>query len=128
MFKNRTALVVEDDAHNLFAITSLLKAMQIQYKRNTTGAKVVQQARTLTPDFILLDMDLPSGDPFLICELLHADPSLQGIPIIAIADSHLLKHLLPRIKVSAFSGFIPKPFSKRDFESILASVLDGERV
>ncbi len=122
-YKNTQALIVEDDAHNLMALSSLLSGLKIQFKRNTTGANVLQQAMRVRPDFILLDMDLPEGDSFAILEKLLANKDLQDTPVIAIGDSTLLDQLLPRIHNSGFAGHIAKPVSPRSFESLLASVL-----
>jgi CheY-like chemotaxis protein len=123
MTNNKLALVIEDDALNLLAITSLLTKMQIRYKRNTTGAQVIQQARDLQPDFILLDMDLPAGDPFMICAELHADLSLRHIPVIATSDANMMFKLMPRIRICQFAGFIPKPLSQQDLDRLLHKIL-----
>jgi CheY-like chemotaxis protein len=79
--KNASALVVEDDALNLVAITNLLKELNIQYKRNTTGMDVLQQARAMQPlpDVILLDMDLPYSTPYTICTAIRSDSLLAHI-------------------------------------------------
>ena len=123
-YENKTALIIEDDAHSLMALGSILGNMSIRYKRNTTGAEVLQQARRLQPDFILLDMDLPHGDPFLILAALRTDTDLNAVPVIAMGDHHLINHLMPRIRQDSFTGYIPKPFAYQDFENLLKSVLD----
>ncbi len=123
MLNNSLALVVEDDALSLIAITSLLKRMRINFKRNTTGAQVIQQARDIHPDFILLDMDLPAGDPFAICEAIHADPTLRDIPVIATGDANVMLKLMPRIRSSQFAGYMAKPVCQQDLDGLLHSVL-----
>ena len=125
MFEDKQALIVEDDAHTLLALGSLLRDFNIQFKRNTTGANVVQQARKLRPDVILLDMDLPDGDSFAICERLRADGDLQDTPVIAIGDSSLINDLLPRIHASGFSGYLAKPIPQRGLEEVLKTVFSG---
>lgn len=126
VFSDKVALIIEDDAHSLMALGSILRSLHIQYKRNTTGAKVLQQARRLLPDFVLLDMDLPDGDPFLIHAALQADPELRNVPIIAIADSKLIENLRPVIERSHFAGYLPKPVAHQDFEDLLRDVLTDE--
>ena len=128
MTNNRFALVVEDDAHNLMAIMSILKGMDIQFKRNTTGADVAQQARKLQPDFILLDMDLPDGDSFDICDSIQADPMTNHIPVIATCDATLMLRLLPQIKSSRFATYLPRPATKHDLEVVLQNLSVPGRV
>ena len=122
VFEDKQALVVEDDAHNLLALGSLLRDFKIQFKRNTTGANVLAQARKLRPDFILLDMDLPDGDPFMIRERLRDDGELRDVPIIAIGDSRVINDLLPRIHASGFAGYLAKPIPQQCLEDVLRTV------
>lgn len=124
-FANKHAFIVEDDAHNLMALGSLLRGYRIQFKRNTTGANVVQQLRQMRPhpDFVLLDMDLPHGDPFEIYEKLRADPVLRTIPVIATAEEAVMTTLRPLIEASGFDGTIIKPIAIPEFEKTLRSIM-----
>jgi CheY-like chemotaxis protein len=124
-FEDKQALIVEDDAHNLLALGSLLKGLKIHYKRNTTGADVLQQAQRVRPDFILLDMDLPYGDPFAIYARLRKDSDLKDVPVIAIGESRLLKEFQPRILKSGFAGYLAKPIAPRALEDLLKMIFRG---
>ncbi|MBZ0294015.1 MAG: response regulator [Anaerolineae bacterium] len=125
MFANKTALIVEGDAHNLLAISALLKNLDIRYKRNTSGEQVIQQAHKMDPrpDFILLDLNLPRGNAFAICEALKFEAELQGIPVIALAESTGPWEKLPGIESCIFDGVLPKPFSERRVRAVLQNVL-----
>jgi len=123
VFEDKQALIVEDDAHHLLALSSLLSDFNITYKRNTTGANVLSQARRLQPDFILLDLDLPDDDPFAIYEKLRADQELRPTPVIAIGERRLLDQLLPRIHASGFAGYIAKPIARPEFQDLLTKIL-----
>jgi CheY-like chemotaxis protein len=122
------ALVVEDDAHSLFAISLILRDLSIDFKRNTTGAKSVQQLMSMDPlpDFVLLDLDLPGADAFSILRKLSADPKTQHIPIIAIGDSNCIDLQSRALKVGAVE-FLLKPFSRRQFAELVAQVT-GKKV
>lgn len=124
MVEGICALVVEDDAHSLVSISAILREYGIHFKRNTTGASVVQQARTLHPHFILLDLNLPEGDPYLIIQALRADPALADIPVIAIADSAQAE-LIQQAQKAGFAGFLAKPLPRRQFGGYLQSILSG---
>jgi CheY-like chemotaxis protein len=87
---------------------------------------VLQQARRLLPDFVLLDMDLPDGDPFLIRAALRSDPELSKVPIIAIVDSRLMENLRLDIEQNSFAGCLPKPVAHQDFEELLRDVLNND--
>jgi CheY-like chemotaxis protein len=129
VLENKSALVVEGDAHSLVAISNLLRDLGVRFKRNTTGANVLEQLRTMQPlpDFILLDIDLPHGDAFIIRDGIHRDARLKRIPIIAIGDESG-SELLPQMKRSGFASFVHKPIPRKHFGDLLSRVLAGERV
>jgi len=110
------ALVVEDDAHSLFAISLIMRDLNIQFKRNTTGAKVYQQlvAMEPAPDFVLIDLDLPNADACSILHKLNTDPKTLHIPIIAIGDSNCSFLQVRALQLGAVD-FMLKPFSRRQF-------------
>ncbi len=121
-------LVVDGDAHNLLTLSALLKTLDIRYKRNTTGTKVLQQARAMSPrlDAILVDMNLPDADAFAICHALRNDPLLAKIPVIAMT-SQLSDDLLQRVRQNGFTGLVARPFPRKQFEVYLQRIISGER-
>ena len=129
VLKDRWALVVEDDAHSLVAITSILSELDIRFKRNTTGANVTEQMRAMNPppDFVLLNIDLPNGSAFTINQTIQADQTVRNIPIIALGSVEAFS-LRQQAKRSGFAGFIPKPLPRRQFGDILRRILGGEQV
>ena len=129
MLANKSALVVADDAHSLLAICSILRDLGICYKRNTTGVKVVEQVRAMTPppDFILLDIDLASGDAFGIYQRLQSDPVTCTIPVIAIGSMPDYARS-QRIRRADFSAFVLKPLPRQRFADLVERALSGEHV
>jgi CheY-like chemotaxis protein len=123
------ALVVEDDAHSLIASTAILKELCIGYKRNTTGAQVVEQARAMQPkpDFILLSMDLSEGDPFAICRAIQSEPLLNRIPIIATGSTRAISKQA-QIKAVGCAGFLLKPLPRKHLGGVIKRVLAGEHI
>jgi CheY-like chemotaxis protein len=129
VIENAWALVVEDDAHDLLALTHLLQELHVQFKRNTTGKDVALKARTMQPrpDVILLDMDLPDASPFDICDDIHSDEVLATIPVVAIGEIKWasLEHSL---QACGFSGFICKPLPRKQFGQLIQDILNGKSV
>jgi len=127
VLENTWALVVEDDAHDLFAITRLLQELHVQYKRNTTGKDVARKAREMQPrpDIILLDMDLPDANTFDICGDLHSDEVLSTIPVVAIGSAKWCAAEAD-LRACGFAGFIRKPLPRKSFGQLLQHILDGK--
>ncbi len=129
MLKQKWALVVEDDAHSLVAISSLLRASGIQFKRNTTGTNVAQQIRAMEPlpDFVLLDIDLANGDAFIIQQRIRATPGLRDIPVLALSSEDDAQ-LRQQVERAGFAAFVPKPIARHPFTELLQRLLTNERV
>ena len=129
MLENKWALVVDDDAHSLVAISSMLRDLGIHFKRNTTGKKVSEQIHSINPppDFVLLNVDLPHGNAFTINETIQADPDVRGIPVIAISALDSLS-LRQQVQHSGFASYLAKPLPRRQFGAILQRILSGEQI
>lgn len=129
MLEGKWALVVEDDAHSLVAISSILRDLGVRFKRNTTGANVTQQISEMKPppDFILLDIDLPNGNALAIQQHILALPRLRGIPIIALADEDE-RGLQRQLDQAGFAALVLKPIPRREFTEMLERLIANERV
>ncbi|MFW5772960.1 MAG: response regulator [Phototrophicaceae bacterium] len=127
MSTKRSALVIEDDAHSLLAISEMLREMNIAFKRNTNGAEVIQRVKRMRtpPDFIVLNLDLPDGDAYSICRQLRRQKHLRDVPVIATADQYS-ESLLDCLRHQGFSGFVQKPIARRYFGDFLDDVLQGD--
>lgn len=127
--RNTYALVVERDAHSLVAITSLLRDLGVSFKRNTNGTNVIGQIDAMSdkPDIILLNLDLPDGESFAICEAIRQRSGIGDIPIIATTNQ-TSPDLRKRAQASGFTGLVPKPLPKKIFGSLVDNALNGRVV
>jgi putative two-component system response regulator len=129
VLEDKWALVVEDDAHSLVALSSILRDLGIHFKRNTTGANVLSQLRSMTPlpDFILMDIDLSGGDAFAILRQIRTSGETTGIPVIVFGEAQEFA-VRQRAQSAGFSAYLPKPLPRRQFGSLLTRILNGENV
>lgn len=84
------------------------------------SANVVEMARKLQPDLILLDYCLPDSNGKELCILLHDADGLKKSPIVllsAFPDCWIPLEHLPHV------AFIPKPFELQVLLTCIAEVL-----
>ncbi len=112
-----SVLVVEDDARCLLKITEVLRAMGHMFKRNTTGADVINQVVNFSPDLILMDLHLPEVNAIDICRQLNQDHCTAHIPIVALTDSESTYSL------TYFSDALVKPITQETFNAVVAQCL-----
>lgn len=119
-------LIVEDDAHHLIVVSSLLKELGIRYRRNTTGANVIEQLNEMIPrpSLLLLDLDLPDADAFAILETVRSDPYLVSLPIVALVDSALAVSAA-EMQALGFAAVLFKPLPRREFIDVVTQLLGG---
>lgn len=129
VLESKWALVVEDDAHSLVAISSLLRDLGIRFKRNTTGANVPQQIAEMQPqpDFVLMNLDLANGEAFTIQRRIRATASLRTIPVIALASAEDFQ-LRQQVERAGFAALVFKPLPRNQFGDLLQRILSDERV
>jgi CheY-like chemotaxis protein len=129
VLEDKWALVVEDDAHSLVAVSSILRDLGIRFKRNTTGANVAEQMRAMSPppDFVLLDIELASSDSFAVLRHIKAEAAARGIPVIALGSNQEFA-LRQHIRRVGFAAYLPKPLPRRQFGDLLQRILDGEAI
>jgi len=80
----RTLLLVEDNEMNRDMLSRRLARKGYAVELAVDGQAGLDQAATLKPDLILLDMSLPVKDGWTVAAELKADSALSAIPVIAL--------------------------------------------
>jgi len=105
-------LVIEDHEDNRRIMRDLLTSAGYAVIEAVTGEEGVNAARTLGPELILMDIQLPDFDGYEATRRIKATPDLRPIPIIAVTS-----YALSGDDVKAFEAgcdaYISKPFSPR---------------
>lgn len=106
--KKNTILVVEDSPTNLYLLNRGLSLQGYQVHCVTDGMAALECLKTLQPDLILLDVNLPGVDGYSICGFLKSNPVTQQIPVIFISA---LARPMDKLKAFEVGGadYITKP-------------------
>ena len=102
-------LVVEDDKKIAMALAMRLKSLGYEVDAAADAVYAMNAAMRCRPEVVLLDINLPGGDGFVVADRLRASTELSGTPIIFITAS---KDPEVRMKAAKYSSsrFIEKPF------------------
>lgn len=111
-------LLVEDDFLSAQLIQHLLVRSGFTVRLASTVNDGFLLALELKPDLILLDVLLPDGDGFTLCEAIKAEPSLTQIPVIFVTSLDDVESRIRGLSIGAVD-FIQKPFAP---EEIMARV------
>ena len=111
-------LVVDDEVDLVETIRFPLEAEGFNVLVAYNGEDALNQARTETPDLILLDIMLPKLDGYKVCRLLKFDERYRNIPIIMLTARAQEKDKIIGLETGA-DEYITKPF---DMDELLEKV------
>lgn len=111
-------LVVDDIQENLSLLVTILSKHGYHVRPASDGSFALSSARISPPDLILLDVNMPIMNGYMMCESLKADERTAHIPVIFVSALDQ-----PIVKVKAFQAggvdYISKPYHA---EEVLARV------
>jgi signal transduction histidine kinase len=116
-------LHIEDDPRNRLLVRKLLAGEGHEVIDATDGLEGVRAALTVRPDLVLVDLNIPGLDGYEVTLRLRSEPSLSGVPIVAITAEG--------DRDTSFAvgcdGFIQKPIDARSFAQLVRRYLSGHR-
>ena len=106
------ALVVDDEIDNLQIMAQMLEFEGIEVHTAKSGDYALEMLKSITPDFMLVDINMPRMNGWALLDHLRANPRLARIPVIAVT-AHALINDRDKILDYGFDGYIPKPVDLR---------------
>ena len=104
--------VVEDNADNRLLVEVMLSAMY-ELAEYEDGAKALAGMLADPPDLALVDISLPGMDGTELLERMRAEPSLSGVPAIALT-AHAMAGDRDKYLGLGFQEYITKPIVDED--------------
>jgi len=116
-----TVLVIDDDTDVLELIDDILARAGHQVVAVASGQDALTVARSVGPDLILLDYNMPGMDGPEVLERLKSDAATQRIPVVALTAA--TAEQANELSRAGCIGFIPKPFDPTEFVRLVADFL-----
>ena len=116
-------LIVDDDPDMLHALEVRLKASGYGVHCAEDGMGAISEARKHTPDLIVLDLGIPSGDGFVVLDTLKKNLDLSSIPVIVLSGRDRRANEERVLKAGA-KAFLQKPVQTNEFLALIRHTLD----
>src|SRR5262249_55504435 len=83
--RKRKVLVVDDEARNIFAVTTVLENYEMEVVSATNGRQAIEMIRN-TPELnvVLIDIMMPKMDGYQTMREIRKDPQFRSLPILAL--------------------------------------------
>jgi len=108
-----TVLLVEDHPMNRKLFRDILE-MQFRVVEASSAEEALEHLRTVHPDLVLLDMQLPGMDGLSLARLLKADPDRSRIPIVGLS-AHAMTRDIEQAREAGCVDYITKPITDDPF-------------
>jgi CheY-like chemotaxis protein len=115
----KTVLLVDDDARNIFALSSLLERRGMKVLTATTGNEAIELLRsTSDPAIVLMDIMMPEMDGYQTIAKIREDPAYRRLPIIALT-AKAMKGDREKCLEAGASDYLAKPVNTEQLLSAL---------
>jgi CheY-like chemotaxis protein len=115
----KVALLVDDDARNIFALSSVLERRGMRVRTATTGREAIELIES-TPDIaiVLMDIMMPEMDGYQTIGVIRDKPALRRLPIIALT-AKAMKGDREKCLEAGASDYLAKPVNTEQLLSAL---------
>jgi CheY-like chemotaxis protein len=112
-------LLVDDDARNIFALSSVLERRGMQVLTATTGREAISMLEE-TPNLaiVLMDIMMPEMDGYQTMQVIRANPRFRRLPIIALT-AKAMKGDREKCLEAGASDYLAKPVNTEQLLSAL---------
>jgi CheY-like chemotaxis protein len=119
----RTALLVDDDARNIFALSSMLEGRGMRVLTAANGSEAIDLVRS-DPDIaiVLMDIMMPEMDGYQTIAAIRKDPAFRRLPIIALTAKAMKGDREKTLEAGA-SEYLAKPVNMEQLLSAMRSWL-----
>jgi CheY-like chemotaxis protein len=119
ILKNKSVLIADDDARNVFSLLHALESEGTQCYKAENGKEALNVlAKHPTIDIILMDVMMPELDGFETTKAIRKDPKISRIPIIGLT-AKAMKGDREKCLAAGMSDYISKPVNVQKLLSLM---------
>ena len=115
-------LVIEDDPDILELIKYNLENEGYKVHTSKNGELGLEQAKTIQPDLVLLDIMLPGMDGLAVCRKLRENPATTHLPIIMLTAKGEENDIVLGLELGA-DDYMVKPFGIKELKARIRTAL-----
>jgi CheY-like chemotaxis protein len=119
VLRGRKVLVIDDDARNIFALTTVLENHEMEVLSATNGRQAIELVNR-TPDLgvVLMDIMMPDMDGYETMREIRRNATFRSLPILALT-AKAMKGDREQILQAGASDYIAKPVNTDQLLSLL---------
>lgn len=115
-------LVVEDDPDSRTIYRTILRASGYAVVETGDGTEGIRLACACEPDLVLLDLDVPGTNGWIVTRALRERVETATIPVVVLT-AHVLPEHETRAREAGCSAFLSKPIAPREIVEEIGRIL-----
>ena len=115
-------LVVEDNEQNRVLMRQIFTHHGYEVLEATDGLTGLEMARVHMPDLVLLDIQMPVMNGYMVIRELRNTPELKKVKVIAVT-SFAMKGDREKALEAGFDEYVTKPIDTRKFPELVRELL-----
>jgi chemosensory pili system protein ChpA (sensor histidine kinase/response regulator) len=115
-------LLVDDSVMVRKVVARLMESQGWKAHTARDGREALDRLSELTPDVIILDIEMPHMNGFELLKAIKAQESYQQIPVIMLTSRATAKHRQKALALGA-DHYAIKPYRDKDFLAVIRQVL-----
>jgi CheY-like chemotaxis protein len=115
----KTVLLVDDDARNIFALSSVLERRGMKVLTATTGNEAISLLDSKSEvAIVLMDIMMPEMDGYQTMQVIRGNPDFRRLPIVALT-AKAMKGDREKCLEAGASDYLAKPVNTEQLLSVL---------
>jgi HAMP domain-containing protein/CheY-like chemotaxis protein/GAF domain-containing protein len=119
ILRGKKVLIVDDDARNIFALTTMLENHEMNVISTTNGKHAIEVIQSEPGiDVVLMDIMMPEMDGYQTMQEIRKDPKFRGLPILALT-AKAMKGDRDKCLAAGASDYVAKPVNTNELLALL---------
>ena len=114
MMAIKRVLIVDDSPTERHVLNDMLTKAGYEVVASDNGEDAILKAKTVKPDLILMDIELPDGNGLALTAWIKRNRRISSIPVVALT-SHVRLDQRAAASEAGCAGFISKPIGGHRF-------------
>lgn len=116
-------LIADDNAVSRELLREILQVCDYEIFEASDGRETIEKITQTTPDLVLLDIQMPELDGFMVVRWLRRDPRFAALPVLAVT-AYSMRGDKERAIEAGFTGYVTKPVDARSLRQQIVQLLD----
>ncbi len=115
-------LIVDDEPNIVLSLEFLMKKAGYSVATAADGEDALEQIKHAIPDLVLLDINIPKGNGYEVCQAIRANPDCKEVRVVMLTAKGRDIEREKGLAVGA-DDYITKPFSTQEVVDLVHRLL-----